>query len=102
MTRREVLGLAAAAFVMAPSSGPRWGAVTLERHRVLAYQGVHIHVFYDGVDVTKRCQFADDTGAGVAHLLTLGPKGKPYLDRSTGAVARDIVYGITMRAGDPL
>jgi hypothetical protein len=102
MTRREVLGLAAAAFVMAPSSGPRWGAVTLERHRVLANRGVHLHVFYDGVDVTRRCQFADDTGAGTAHLLTLGPNGKPYIDRLSGGVARDIVHGITIRVGEPL
>lgn len=89
----------------------RFGAVDVPRHRVLAAEGVHLHVFYRGIDVTTRCAFADDTGEGMAELYLLNADGKKYLVPVVGAaygeypgereVAKEIVYGVTIVEGEP-
>lgn len=79
-----------------------WGGVTLERHRELQAAGIHLHVWHDGVDVTGRCVFADDTGEGQAKLLALNEGGHFYVDRQTGEPAVVTVRGIAIVEGEPL
>lgn len=80
----------------------RYGAVTVERHRECQAQGVHLHVWYRGRDVTTQCCFADDTNEGMAELYLLNADGNKYRDPNTNHVAKEIVYGITIVAGEPL
>lgn len=109
MNRRELLK-SCGAFAACVATGAltttgttkRYGPMTVERHCALVHKGVHIHVFYQGRDVTSRCRFADDTGYGVAELFKKNATGKTYFDRSTGDAAKEIVYGVTMAEGAPL
>lgn len=57
------------------------GPLTIERHRLLKNRGVDLHVFVRGVDVTRRCRYADDTpGREVAVLYRQTPDGRFHLD----------------------
>lgn len=99
MTRRRLLAIIASlpvvGFVAQQRPAPARtivGPMTLERERMLASRGVKVSVFVDDVDVTNRCQFADDTpGHECARLLKHGPDGRPYYDRSIDEVARETV-----------
>lgn len=89
-----------------------YGYVTPGRWKVLATQGEYLHVYYKGEDVTTRCAFVDDTGEGMAELYLLNADGKKYVrpifSGEYGAalsemeVAKEIVYGVEIRAGAPL
>ena len=79
----------------------RWGPVSVERHTALIRKGVFLHIWHDGVDVTRRCTFATDEGEGWAELLALDRHGKPYVDRD-GQVARVMVLNIAIVPGVPL
>jgi hypothetical protein len=100
VNRRGFLGLVGAAIAgfLATTSRRRYGPVTIERHQQLRRQGIHLHTFHQGRDVTCRCRFADDTGNGVADLLLHNAAGKPYWDPRTRTAAHEIVTGVTMRA----
>lgn len=99
MTRRSLLTMFAAipglAFLAAqPVERKIIGPMTLERERVLAARGFKVTTLYQGVDVTRRCQFADDTpGHEVARLLKHNADGRPYVDQETKEVARETVTG---------
>jgi len=80
----------------------RYGPVTIERHRHYQRLGIHLHVYHRGEDVTLRCRYADDTGAGHAELLRHDADGKKYKDYATGQPAMETVSGVTIRAGAPL
>jgi len=103
MNRRDALksltALAGATAFTATTAAPvrRYGAVTIARHRVLCSQGVYLHVFYQGRDVTDRCRFADDTGEGMADLLLHTKAGK----QSFWDHRNEIVYGVTIQEGAP-
>jgi hypothetical protein len=90
----------------------RWGAVTVERHRALCAQGIHLHVFLDGWDVTRDCKFADDTGDGMAELFLTNAEGKRYIVHGEfehravpthlqPRVATMVVHGVTISEGEP-
>lgn len=85
---------------LADSRGGKYGPISIGWHRALDQQGIHLHVFYQGQDVTQRCTFADDTGAGVAHLLKVNADGKKYIDVD-GEIAAECVTGIEIRVGEP-
>ena len=99
MTRRAFATLAAAVFV-SPTRPRRFGAISVARHAQLRAQGIDLHVWVAGVDVTRRCRFADDTGDGWAELLKHNADGRPYLG-ADGEIAREIVRGICVREGPP-
>jgi hypothetical protein len=115
VTRRELarrIGGALAWIAMGRSvhawAPRRYGAVTIERHRLLMARGIYLHVYHRGVDVTNRCRFADDTGEGIAELFLHDAKGRPYLDPLAPPVpwrerrpAKEIVYGVTLQEGAP-
>lgn len=84
-----------------PEPARKWGAVTVERHTRLAKEGIHLHVWHDGVDVTGRCRWATDQGEGRAELLALDHRGKPYVD-AAGEVAIVRVEGIAIVEAAPL
>ena len=102
MNRRGFLGglvaLVAGAAAMAPTR--RYGPMTIARHRALQHQGVHLHVFHYGRDVTLNCSYADDTGEGMAHVFLRNADGRFYLD-SDGSAARDTVHGVMFQEGAP-
>jgi hypothetical protein len=80
-----------------------FGPITVARHIELQAAGVHLHVFHNGVDVTRRCEFADDTpGRNTATLFKLDAQGRKYLDPATQRVAREVIHGIEIREGEPL
>jgi hypothetical protein len=79
---------------------PKWGAVNLRRHAALAQDGIHLHVWHDGVDVTGRCRWATDEGEGAAELLALNERGKPHLNPA-GEIAIVRVTGIALVEGEP-
>lgn len=96
MTRRNLLAIVAslpvfALFGQRPAPARTIvGPMTFDRERALASRGVKVSVFVDDVDVTNRCQFADDTpGHECARLLKRGPDGKLFVDHATGEVARE-------------
>ena len=99
MTRRRLLSILASlpvvGLVLQQRPAPARdivGPMTLERERALASRGVKVRVLVDDVDVTNRCQFADDTpGHECARLLKHGPDGRCYVDHATGEVARETV-----------
>lgn len=68
---------------------------------MLSGQGVHIHVFHKGVDVTARCIFADDTDGGMAVLFLSDAKGRKYIGRRMNMAAKETVYGVTLVEGAP-
>lgn len=79
----------------------RYGAMTIERHLRFCGQGVHLHVFHQGRDVTTRCVFADDTGEGMAELFVLDVNGRRFFNQRSHEAAKEIVYGVTFRHGAP-
>jgi hypothetical protein len=107
MNRRGFLGvmggaLAAPCVVQANvPQGPRYGAMTVERHTQLCQQGLHLHTMHNGEDVSRDCHFADDTGDGMAELFVRNQFGRHYVDPQTGSVAMRIVRGVTMVPGAP-
>jgi len=105
MNRRQVLtsliGVLGGAGLGALNSTRRYGPVTVERHARLREEGVHLHVFYQGREVTRRCRFADDTGEGMAELFLHDASGKAYWDPHTREIAKEFVCGVTFREGAP-
>jgi len=114
ITRRGLLkaipaGLALIGLRTAVASPRRYGAITVAKHYHLCQRGVHLHVFHEGNDVTKRCMYADDAGDGMAELQLLNDKGRPYTrlipageyGTYTGEreLATEIVRGITIKTG---
>lgn len=80
------------------------GPLTIERHRALCAEGVHLHVFVDGIDVTARCKFADDTPRAQSALLyKLDADGKKYFDYHKREIATEWVFGnrVEIREGEP-
>jgi hypothetical protein len=58
-----------------------WGPTDVARYRVWKARGHDLHVVVDGVDVTTRCRFFDDTSTPpVAELYRLNDAGRKYLD----------------------
>lgn len=105
MNRREMLarvvGLAAVAAVPVTSSPTeRFGPVTPHRHLMLCRQGIHLHVFHKGEDVTRRCAFADDTeDDGFAVLFKQDADGHTISDGR--GPATEYISGIELRRGAP-
>lgn len=112
MTRRDLaksftgllaaIGFARFAPPAAAAETVRYGAVDVRRHLLFSHKGIHLHVWHQGVDVTRRCYFADDTNDGVAYLFKHDASGRPYVDPETRHAAIETVYGITLTAGAPL
>ena len=67
------------------------GPLTIERHHKLQSEGHDLHVFVNGVDVTHRCQFADDTPGWEIAVLYRHRDGHAYLDLETRKAAVEIV-----------
>lgn len=42
-----------------------YGRLTVDEHTRLKANGVHLRVFYKGVDVTDNCMYADDEACAV-------------------------------------
>jgi hypothetical protein len=79
-----------------------WGAVTIDRWQELHRQGVNLHVFYRGEDVTLRCQFADDTpGQQRAELFRLDPDGKKFVLLDRAPAMELVTTDIEIREGAP-
>ena len=92
-----LLGSAAAVGVAATAAPPKkWGYLSVERHRKLKAQGIDLHVFSGGQDVTKHCFEADDI-AGYARLYKHNQEGHKYVDPHTHTAAAETVYGIEIR-----
>lgn len=79
----------------------KYGPISIQRHLELQRQGVHLHVYYQNEDVTRRCSFADDTGAGRARLFKLNEQGEPYIEPGKNVVATEWVEGVEIREGTP-
>jgi len=101
MKRRAFFGFLAALPFLRPSAQKRWGPVDVHRHHALQHRGIHLHVYHEGQDVTRRCFFADDTD-GRAGLYLLNADGRRYIDRTQGRAAQEWVTGIELRLGAPL
>lgn len=101
MNRRHVLkSLAAVLPTLAITlRTPRYGPVTIARHNAFIAQGVYLHVYHRGEDVTSRCCFADDTGDGTATLFLFDAKGRFYRRPGETVVAKEIVHGVTIKPG---
>lgn len=96
MTRRSLLSMLAVipglALLGPEPQLPRQvvGPMTIDRERRLASKGVKVTVFAGGVDVTRRCYFADDTpGHEAAYLFRHNAQGRPYFDPDVDDVARE-------------
>jgi hypothetical protein len=79
--------------------------LTADLHRDLSQEGVYLHVFVRGADVTDRCYFADDRpGHKIARLFKLDADGHFYVDQATGLAARETLVddSVEIREGDPL
>lgn len=102
MKRRAFFWLFAALPFLRPSAPKRWGPVDVHQHHRLVGEGIHLHVWHRGEDITHRCFFADDSdGVGRAGLYKLNADGRRYLDRAHGRAAREWVTGIELRDGPP-
>ena len=55
----------------------KYGPMTVAKHTQLKAKGVDVKVFYDGVDVTSRCMFADDEAKAVV-LLCRDPQHRDW------------------------
>ena len=80
----------------------KWGPLTPEKHARLTALGVYLHVYHDGVDITRRTFYADDTGDGYADVYLVAPHGGFYLDRASGTIATVRLFHIRMIPGPPL
>lgn len=95
MTRRSLLTMFAAipglAFLASSAGAPPFvGPMTIDRERGLASRGFKVTVFAAGVDVTRRCYFADDTpGHECACLFKHDALGRAYLNSDRSDVARE-------------
>lgn len=70
-----------------------YGPVDVSKHAALKNSGHELRVFVDGVDITDRCRFFDDTpGARVAEIFRVDNDGRKYVDPSTDTAAVDRVY----------
>lgn len=70
-----------------------YGLLTWDRHKTFKDEGIDLHVFVDGVDVTSRCHVADDTpGHAYAVLYKRDASGYSYVDVN-GELAQEIVTG---------
>ncbi len=101
---QRLVGGAVAGAVVSPVVGAaagRYGAVTIDRHRHLSQNGVHLHVYCQGEDVTRECLFVDDTpGHRVARLLKRDSiTGKHYIE--DGEAATEDVTDFDLREGEP-
>ena len=85
------------------NDGQPFGPLTIDRHLEAKRLGVYLHVFHRGIDVTRRCRFADDTpGHNEAQLLRLNAEGRPFVDPVTGGAAIDVWHGdVEIREGEP-
>jgi hypothetical protein len=79
-----------------------FGPLTVDRHTALTEQGIVLHVFVAGYDVTRRCFFADDTpGQQIACCYKVNSCGQKY--REHGALAQEVfTEDIEIREGGPL
>lgn len=67
--------------------------LTVDRHRIIEqFTGIYLRVLVDGVDVTAQC-FAADNETGWALVHKTDDAGRPYLDRTTGKAAADVLIG---------
>jgi hypothetical protein len=58
-------------------------------------EGIDLHVFHNGIDVTNRCQAFDDE-YDYANLLK-HRNGRPYIDTNTGYAAKETVHGFVVK-----
>lgn len=69
-----------------------YGPITIDRHRFLKSQGIDLHVFIRGEDMTNRCRFVDDTpGQEVALLFRKNIHGHCYRDED-GEVSMELAH----------
>lgn len=77
------------------------GLLTVESHRILEHQrGMFIHVFLDGIEVTKRCYEADNL-LGYVRLFcgdslnhdNWRTAGRPHFNFDRDSVCKMRVYG---------
>lgn len=106
MTRREAFkSLAAVAGVsimgLPAEDYRRYGAVSVDRHTAFCAEGVHLHLIYQGKDVSTRCTFADDTGDGWAELFVHDSQGRVCVRPEDGEIAKEIVRGVRFVEGAP-
>jgi hypothetical protein len=70
-----------------------YGPLSVEQTRKLWDQGIELHIFVGGKDVTQCCSFVDDTpGHEVAYLFKLNERGHKYIDHQTKEAAMEIVH----------
>lgn len=93
MNRRQFAKLSAllsmCAIVPMPELKPessKFGLITAKTHMG------KVKVFLNGKDVTHRAFAADDI-TGYVDVLKLNADGKPYVDRSIDAFAKERLYG---------
>ena len=107
MNRRKflssVVGVGAVAAtgagVAVADTSRKWGYVDVRKHTLLkSRNGIDLHVFHNGEDVTRRC-FEFDDEFDYARLYKHDVKGgRVYRDRATGKPAQETVHGFTIRA----
>lgn len=106
LTRRRFLGVlgAAVAVPLVPTTREptRYGPVTVQRHLVLARQGVHLHVMHQARDITMTgVFFADDTGRGFAMRYVRDDQGRSFVVPGTRRAAIERLDGVTFQEGAP-
>lgn len=111
MNKRHFLKAFAAALVAAPAALKAsaadtqrvvWGPMDVMRHREYTKQGIHLHVYHKGQDVSSRCRFFDDTpGRERAELYLRDANGRFYLCPDKSQAALEIVTDFEVRRGGP-
>lgn len=70
----------------------KFGRIGIDEWRLLDNRGVHLHVYINGQNVTKRTQWADDL-SGEVSVLKVNEEGDHYRDPKTQDVAREVLFG---------
>lgn len=79
-----------------------WGPMDVDRHRALCEQGIHLHVYVDGKDVSGHCRFFDDTpGQQRAEFFKADANGRHYLNDDKDGPAMETLHVFEVREGAP-
>ena len=70
----------------------KFGRIGIHEWRKLDNRGVHLHVYINGQNVTKRTRWADDL-SGEISLLKVNEEGRHYVDLETHEAAKEVLFG---------
>lgn len=78
---------------------PPFGPIDPRKWNAYDRVGIHLHVYFDGVNVTQHCFYADDE-TGVIHRFKVRD-GMHYKDPETGLAAQEVLVGRVEIRVDP-